>query len=162
MTLAPFWERVAMAPLSTHIGETWWFPFLESIHVIAATFLVGSILMVDLRLLGLAGRAYPVTIMSRDVIPWTWVAFAVALVTGAGMFISRADHYVVNRAFQIKLALLILAGINMLVLHRVGWRDLARWDAATATSTAARTAGAASLVIWLGVLLTGRWIGHLL
>jgi len=162
MTLAPFWERVAMSPFSTHIGETWWFPLLESLHVIAATFLVGSILMVDLRLLGAAARSYAVTVLSRDVIPWTWTAFVVALVTGTGMFVSRADHYVVNRAFQIKLALLILAGINMLVLHRVGWRDIARWDTNNPTPTAARTAGAASLVIWLGVLLTGRWIGHLL
>jgi hypothetical protein len=150
-----------MAPLSTHIGETWWFPLLESIHVIAATFLVGSILMVDLRLLGAAGRTYAVATISRDVLPWTWTAFAIALVTGIGMFISRADHYVANRAFQIKLVLLILAGINMLVFHRLGTRGHERPDDAPATS-AARTAGALSLAIWAGVLLTGRWIGHLL
>ena len=162
MTLSAFWERVAMAPLSTHIGETWWFPLLESIHVIAATFLVGTILMVDLRLLGVAGRAYATTVISREVVPWTWGAFTVAVLTGIGMFISRADHYAANPALQIKLVLLVLAGVNMLVFHRIGWRDVAQWDSAAVTSNAAKVAGATSLTIWIGVLLTGRWIGHLL
>ena len=53
--LAEFWTWLESQPLSLYIGESWWFPLLESIHVVMATFLVGSILMVDLRLLGLAG-----------------------------------------------------------------------------------------------------------
>jgi uncharacterized membrane protein len=162
MTLAAFWERVAMAPLSTYIGETWWFPLLESIHVIAATFLVGTILVVDVRLLALAARAYPASIVSRETVPWTWGAFAVAVVTGIGMFLSRADHYVANRAFQIKLILILLAGINVLVFHRIGWRDIESWDKGKRTTTIAKVAGALSICIWLGVLLAGRWVGHLL
>jgi len=162
MSYSSFWERVAMAPLSTHIGETWWFPLLESIHVIAATFLVGTILMVDLRLLGVAGRAYAASVVSREVVPWTWGAFVIAVITGLGMFLSRADHYVINRAFQIKLALLVLAGINMLVFQRIGWREIARWDQAVVTTTHAKLAAVTSLVLWVGVLLAGRWIGHLL
>jgi hypothetical protein len=144
------------------IGESWWFPLLESLHVITATFVVGSILMVDLRLLGLAARQHPVSRITREVIPWTLTAFGLSAVTGAGMFMTRASHYIDNRAFQVKLVLLVLAGVNMAVFHLGTSRGLARWDTAPVTSAASRLAGASSLLLWVGVMLAGRWIGHLL
>ena len=73
--------------LAQYIGESWWFPFLESIHVVASTFVVGSILMVDLRLLGLAGSRYAISRITRDVLPWTWGAVALSVVAGSGMFV---------------------------------------------------------------------------
>src|ERR687896_99295 len=98
MSLAGLWTWLENLPIAGHIGATWWFPFLESIHVVSATFVVGSILMVDLRLLGLAARAYPVSRITKEVVPWTYRACAVSVATGAGMFISRASHYADNRA----------------------------------------------------------------
>jgi hypothetical protein len=155
------WTWLEGLPIAAHIGETWWFPFLESIHVLAATFLVGSILMVDLRLLGLAARNHAVSRLAREVLPWTRSAFAIAALAGLGMFISQANRYVDNRAFQVKAGLLILAGINMAVFHLVTVRSIAQWDTAAATSAAAKFAGACSLLLWIGIMLAGRWIGHL-
>ena len=162
MSLSPFWAWLEALPLSTAIGESWWFPLLESLHVITATFVVGSILMVDLRLLGLAARRHPVSQITREVIPWTLTAFGLSAVTGVGMFMTRASHYIDNRAFQVKLVLLVLAGINMAVFHFGTARGLARWDTSSVTSAASRLAGASSLLLWVGVMLAGRWIGHLL
>jgi len=162
VSLSPFWAWLEALPLSTAIGESWWFPLLESLHVITATFVVGSILMVDLRLLGLAARQHPVGRITREVIPWTLTAFGLSAVTGVGMFLTRASHYIDNRAFQVKLVLLVLAGVNMAVFHFGTSRSMARWDKSSVTSAASRLAGASSLGLWVGVMLAGRWIGHLL
>ena len=161
MSLADFWVWLESLPLSSQIGATAWFPLLESIHVLASTFVVGSILMVDLRLIGLAGIRHPVSRIVREVIPWTYAASAVSVVTGVGMFLTRASHYAANVAFQIKIALLVLAAINMAIFHLVSVRGISGWDTAATPSAAARVAGACSLVLWVGIMLSGRWIGHL-
>ena len=85
-----FWEWLEMLPLSARIGETWWFPLLESVHVLTAMFVVGSIAWVDLRLLGAAALLYPVSRFTREFLIWTWAAFAIALVSGFGMFMTGA------------------------------------------------------------------------
>lgn len=156
-----FWWWLQDLPLSMHIGGTWWFPLLESIHVLAIAFVVGSIAVVDLRLLGVAASRYAVSSMSREVVPWTWGAFAVSTVTGLGMFITRPTAYVENPAFQLKLVLLALAGANVLVVHRLVYRGIESWDGQSWTPLGAKFSGGMSLLIWVMVVLAGRWTGHL-
>jgi Family of unknown function (DUF6644) len=160
--LANLWAWLEALPLAEQIGATWWFPLLESFHVLSSTFIVGSILMVDLRLLNLAGTKYPVTRIIREVIPWTYAASAVSVITGVGMFVTRASRYAEIPAFQIKMALLVLAAVNMAIFHLVSARGISNWDTASSTTSAARFAGACSLLLWVGVMLAGRWVGHLL
>jgi len=161
MTLAELWSALEAWPLAAHIGETWWFPLLESLHVLTAALVVGSILMVDLRLLGLATRQQRVSQIGREVLGWTWAAFVLALLSGAGMFITRASYYAANVAFQIKVALLLLAALNVLAFHFMTARSIDRWDTAATPPPPVRLAGACSLVLWMAVMLAGRWIGHL-
>lgn len=157
-----FWESVQALPLSEHIGFTWWFPFLESIHVLAMGFVVGTILMVDLRLLGVAALRYPTSLMTRELIPWTWAGFIIAAVTGLGLFMTRPTGYVINTAFQIKFMLLPLAALNMAWFQFRTMRDVELWDTDAVPPPAAKIAGVASLVLWAGILLAGRWTGHIL
>ena len=147
--------------LAQIIAATNWFPLLETIHVIAVTLLLGSILWVDLRLLGLAARRYPISTLGNELLPWTWGAFAVATFTGLGMFITRAASHMVNPAFQWKLFLLALAGANMVIFHRLIYRKLGDLDCAERPPGRGRFFGASSLAIWSGVMLAGRWIGHI-
>jgi uncharacterized protein DUF6644 len=155
------WTWLETLPIAMYIGESWWFPFLESIHVLTSTFMVGSIAMLDLRLLGLAARSHAASRITKEILPWTRGAFAVSALAGAGMFISQANRYVDNRAFQVKAVLLILAGINIAVFHLGTVRSMPRWDTAAVTSAAARVAGVGSLLLWIAIMLAGRWIGHL-
>lgn len=152
--LEQFWSWLEMRPLAMHIGESAWFPFLESVHVLSAVFVVGTVLMADLRLLGWAAQRYPVTVITREVVPWTWGAFVLATVTGVALFSVRASAYVANPAFLAKVVLLVLAGVNMLALHFIALRDTAR-------PRLQALAGGCSLLVWIGVVLAGRWIGHL-
>jgi hypothetical protein len=162
MGLEDFWVQVATHPISTHIGGTWWFPFLESIHVLGAVTVVGAILTVDLRLLGLAARRYDASRVVKELVPWSQGAFVVAVLTGLGLFVTRADGYMGNPAFQTKLVLLALAGVNIAVFHLKTFHSVGEWERAAPPPFKARVTGAASLFTWMGVLLAGRWIGHLL
>ncbi len=158
---SPLWIDIENWPLSWEIGGTSWFPFLESIHVIAAAMVVGSILMVDLRLLGLAATRYSITTLSKELVPWSWGAFVLATITGLGMFITRAASHVVNPAFQWKIVLLTLAGANMAYFHFRVYRQIAQWDTVVATPAQLKIVGSMSLFLWAGVMLAGRWVGHI-
>jgi hypothetical protein len=135
------------------------FPWLESVHVLAITLVLGTIAVADLRLLGIASLKRPVTKVLDEVLPVTWVAFAIAAITGVAMFTSNAVEYSHNTAFQLKMVLLVLAGLNMLGFQLITFRGVGQWDEARATPTGARFAGAFSLLAWIGIVAFGRWIG---
>lgn len=136
------------------------FPWIESVHVLAIVIVVGTISIVDLRLLGIASLDISAKRLMRDVIPYTWGAFAVAAITGSLMFSSDATHYAHNRLFQIKLVMLVLAGLNMAVFHLFGERDIERWDTPGATTpVAAKAAAVISLIAWVAVVSLGRGTG---
>jgi tryptophan-rich sensory protein len=146
-------------PLPTQIRESeWMFPTIETAHVFALVLVIGSIVTVDLRLLGFANRDRPFSQLAREMLPWTWTAFVVAAIAGALMFTSKALTYAGNIPFRIKMLCLLFAGLNMLWFHWVGSRHLARWDASKPPPRA-RFAGAVSLLLWTVIVATGRWIG---
>ena len=134
------------------------FPLLESVHVMALSVVFGTILIVDLRLLGVASRHRPFVRMSSELLRITWGAFAMAALTGALMFITNARVYAGNTSFRVKMVLLVLAGINMALFHWLGTRHLETWDRKRPPSSA-KFAGGASLVLWTTIVAAGRWIG---
>ncbi|HEX3835884.1 MAG TPA: DUF6644 family protein [Steroidobacteraceae bacterium] len=140
-------------------GSLYYFPFLESFHVMALAVLFGSILVVDLRALGVASTHRSFTRMSTELLRITWGAFVISACTGAMMFITNARVYAHNTPFQIKMVLLALAGINMAVFHLTAGRTVATWDKAPAAPKAGRITAGVSLGLWLGIILAGRVIG---
>jgi hypothetical protein len=143
----------------TEIRESvWLFPTIETVHVFALVLVVGSIMTVDLRLLGLANRERPFSELAGEMLPWTWVAFAVAASAGLLMFSSKALTYYGNIPFRIKMCCLLLAGLNMALFHWLGTRHLATWDRQQPPMPA-RFAGGASLLLWTTIVAAGRWIG---
>lgn len=147
-------------PFAVAIAEsTWLFPAIEVLHVVALALVVGSIAMLDLRLLGVSRRDYGVMELTAETLPWTWSAFAVAVITGSLMFSSAATTYAENIPFRFKLLLLLLAGINMAVFHLTAYRRVHNWNHQIPTPRAARVAGTLSLTFWVGVVFFGRWIG---
>jgi hypothetical protein len=139
-------------------GTEWFFPIIETFHVMALTIVMGSIAMVDLRLLGIASRSSPVSRLSAEILPWTWTAWCVAAVFGTLLFISNASTYAANPQFELKFVCMGLAAINMLVFQFGAYRDIARWDTGK-TPVSAKVAGALSLTFWIGVVFFGRWTG---
>jgi uncharacterized protein DUF6644 len=135
------------------------FPLIESVHVLAICLVVGSILAVDLRLLGLAWSNRSVSSVTRGVLPLTWGAFVVAVGSGGLMFISNATKYLGNGFFIAKMILIGVAGLNMLMFHFISAKDQPRWDNQALPPLSARLAGGISMVLWIAVVACGRWIG---
>jgi len=158
--LAGLFQKLHDLPLSEWIrANELAFPWLESVHVLAITLVLGSIAVVDLRLLGLASAKRPVTEVLRNILPVTWIAFAVALITGSGMFLSNAVDYSKNFPFRMKMLLMLLAGLNMLCFHFITYRSISQWNESPHTPPAARVAGGVSVLMWLAIVAFGRWIG---
>jgi hypothetical protein len=132
---------------------------VEATHVLAAVMVFGTVLIVDLRLLGLLDSARAFTRVSRETLPLTWIAFGLAVITGSLMFTTSAATYFGNTAFQWKVLALSAAGLNMALFQLVTARSIAAWDADTSPPRAARVAGLISIFLWAAVVLLGRWIG---
>jgi hypothetical protein len=135
------------------------FPTVEGLHVLACALVVGSVGLVDLRLLGVAAFDRSIARLMGQVLPITWIAFGCAVMTGATLFSSQAVEYFHNMAFRLKFLVLILVALNVCVFHLFTCRGLRSWDEAVTTPAAARFAGSMSLLLWIGVLGCGRWIG---
>jgi hypothetical protein len=137
-------------PLGVTVRQSiWLFPIVETIHTVGIVLMAGTIAVVDLRLLGFALRREPVSAVLVQVLPWTWSGFAMMFLTGALLVSSEAVKLYSSLFFRVKLALLIIAGINMLVFHRT-----------VHTPARARLAGALSLTCWIGIIAMGRAIGY--
>jgi hypothetical protein len=135
------------------------FPFIESVHVLSICLVVGSILAVDLRLLGLASIRRSVSRVTYGILPLTWCAFVVAVASGGLLFISNATKYLGNGFFIAKLFLIGAAGLNMAIFHAISAKDLPRWENETRLPLPARLAGGLSILLWVAVVACGRWIG---
>ena len=160
MTLHIFLDWLNSQPFAVAIAESdWLFPTIETAHVFALTMVVGSIAMVDLRLLRAAGRDLAVSQLTNSVLPWTWGSFLLALITGVLLFASKAPQYVTYFPFVAKMALLVLAGANMLLFHFITYRSVRDWDTSSDPPIMAKIAGGSSLLLWCGIVVCGRWIG---
>ncbi len=148
-------------PFGTAIREsTYAFPAIETVHTLGIMVLVGTIAVVDLRLLGLSFKDTPVSRLYRQIIPWTWGGFAVMFVSGLLLFASEAKTNYTNTPFRIKLLLLILVGLNPLLFHTTTFRKVQTWDLARTTPLRARLTAIISLCLWSGIIVTGRLIAY--
>lgn len=134
-------------------------PIVEAIHVMAIAVVFGTILVVDLRLLGVRDTRRAYTQVSREMLRWTWVAFVVAVITGAMMFAANAVTYYQNLPFRLKMLALVGAGVNMAVFHLFTARNVDEWNLNRAAPAGGRVAAAVSIALWVSVIFFGRWIG---
>lgn len=141
--------------------STYMFPIIETIHTLGIILLVGTIAVLDLRLLGLIMKHEPVSRLAQQVLPWTWFGFANMFITGFLLTAAEAATNYYNTAFRIKLVLLFLVGLNPLIFHLTIYRSVNTWDVANVTPLRARTAATCSLVLWAGIIVAGRMIAYL-
>jgi hypothetical protein len=152
------WLQATSLAVFIH-DKKWAFTTIEVTHVIAICTVIGSIALVDLRLLGIASAKRPFTQLARDVLPLTWAAFVLAAMTGSLMFISNAAAYFTTTTFWIKMSIMALAGINMLVFEFKTVRGVQEWDLRQTPPPPARLAGGISLACWLLIFVFGRVTG---
>jgi hypothetical protein len=148
---APLDALAHWSPIAALKANAYAYPALEVVHIVALATVFGTLLIVDLRILGLM-KALPLATTAKNLLPWTWLGFALAALTGLTMFATRAGDLVSNSAFLAKMILLMIAGTNAGILHSRGTID--------ETSGLTRAQAALSLVLWIAIVTCGRWIAY--
>ena len=137
----------------------WLYPAVETAHIVGISILVGSIAILDLRLLGLS-RALPVRKLAAHVLPWSIASFALILPSGLAMFVAHAGELIANPVFVLKFCLIFAALTNAAVFHAGVFRGAASWDVDAMPPPAARLAATLSLLLWLSVIACGRLLAY--
>ena len=149
------WMEVNL-PGGTYLREsTYGFSILLTAHVVSMCLFLGLIIMMDLRLMGLGNRRTPPAEIQRRLFPWQIFGFIIMVISGVLLFYSKPLYYYGKGFFWTKMVLMGLAGLNAGIIHLVTHRGQGGWD-----SGAAKTAGAASLILWASVLITGRLVAY--
>ena len=132
-------------------GAPWPFPVLETLHIVGLLLVFGTVLIVDLRLLGAVLRREPGWQVSGDLMRWAWPGFGVQILTGPLLFIANSRKFYDSPFFRSKLVLLVLAiAFHFIVVRRVS----ASVDAGVSPPRA-RLAGGVSLALWAAVIVSG-------
>jgi uncharacterized protein DUF6644 len=161
MSLLRFCEWLANTPWSIALHESLWaYPLVESVHVLALCVALGMTVMMDLRLLGLTMRRAPVSEVAGRLLPWTVAGFVVMVISGALLFYAIPVRTYQNIFFRIKVAMLILSGLNAWFFHSTIYRKVADWDLDPVPPKRARLAGGLSLALWAGIVVAGRMIAY--
>lgn len=137
----------------------WLFPAIETLHLVGMAALLGTVAVLDLRLLGWAMRRERVSSLVGKLLPWAWAGFGVQVVTGGLLFSSEAVKVYSNPAFRLKMLLILLAGIHAFIFHWIVYRDVANWDDSALLPLKAKLSGFASILLWVGIVAAGRFIG---
>jgi hypothetical protein len=151
---------IEQSPLAAAMrGQLWLYPIVEIFHIAGFVVLVGAVVMFDLRVLGLS-PGISIRALARHLLPWAVAALIVIVPTGLMMFSAHATEFVDNRAFALKLTLIMLAFINAATFHVGVFRRAETWDTVVSAPPAARAHALASLLLWVGVVSCGRLIAY--
>lgn len=138
----------------------WLYPAVEIVHIVGFVVLVGAAVMFDLRVLGLS-KQVPVRGLARHLLPWSVAALLLVVPSGLAMFAAHASDLLGNRAFQLKMGLLLAAGMNAAIFHTGPYRSVARWDTQAAAPAGARVSVALSILLWISIIACGRLLAYL-
>lgn len=147
-------------PLATYVRESEiTFPVLQTFHALGIMLMVGTILIVDLRILGVVLKDRPAADVGATLLPLTWAGFAVMLISGGVLLTAQSGQLYDNGFLRTKLVLLVLAGVNVAIFHATAYRGIAAWAGGPAPGSA-KAAAAGSLLLWAAVIVTGRYIAY--
>lgn len=153
------WLESTQGSIALH-ESIWVYPIVESVHVLTLSLFLGLTVLVDLRLLGASLLATPVSQVVRRLRPWMLAGFAVMVTSGALLFYAAPVRTYSNIFFRLKMAFLLLAGLNVAAFHFSTTRSMPQWDLDRRPPSRARLAAALSLALWGAITVCGRMIAY--
>lgn len=144
---------------ATMVAEALWaYPLFETMHTLGMAMLVGSLGLINLRVLGYKPEL-PI-LGTKDLLPLAWLGFTLNLISGLALFTSDAVYFWESYTFRIKMVLILLGGINAFVLGRTAFRRAELAGGTYAASPGVKLTAASSLVFWVGAIIAGRLIAY--
>ena len=151
---------LAGLPLSQYIQANGWVvPTLQSVHILAISIVLASVAMLDLRLAGVIGREQSMRTLTLRFYPWIWGALAVLLATGLLMVVGEPERELLNVLFWTKMVLIVAAVAATAPVRRMV-EDRRFRDLPPGKRALIRACATASLILWVGVVICGRWIAY--
>jgi len=161
MSLLAFFEWLANTSWSVDLHESQYaYPLIESIHVWTMAVFFGSVVMFDLRLLGVTMRKVPASDVVDRLLPLTIAAFVIMVISGTLLFFAIPLRSYQSIFFRFKMLLLLLAGLNVWIFQSRVYPKVVAWDVDGVPPRAAKLAGAVSLALWIGIVFSGRMIAY--
>ena len=136
------------------------YPISLTSHVVSMCLIAGLLVMMDLRLTGLGNLKTSVSDIQNRLFPWQMIGLAMAVISGGALFFAQPMRFYVNFWFWIKMLLMLLALVNAMWFHNTIYQSVAQWDTDARPPKAARLAGLFGLLLWSGVIVTGRMIAY--
>jgi hypothetical protein len=159
--VAQFSDWLSQTPVSMTIQSVEWIiPMVQSVHILAIAIVMSSVVMVDLRLMGVMGHTQPVSGLARRFMPWVWWSLLVLLVTGAVLITAEPRRDLLNPVFQAKMALLLVAMAVTALFQTTVARNMETWDLSPNKRTGAWVTAILSLLVWTAIVGCGRWIAY--
>ncbi len=159
--ISSFCDWLENTPVSLIIQSvSWIIPLVQSIHIMAVTVIVGSVLAVDMKLLGAVGRGSPISGATRRFLPWIWVALVVLLLTGATLTAAEPKRELLNWVFRLKMVLIVLVCAVTGAFQVTVSRNASAWGNTPSNQWQARLLAIGTLAIWITIIFCGRWIGY--
>jgi hypothetical protein len=143
-------------------GSSYVHPWITVFHVLGMGLFAGTILMMDLRLLGLGNMRTPFSQVQRRLFPWQIFGMAISTITGLLLVFANPMNYATNVIFWTKMLAMVVAALNALAFHFITEYSLAEWDAGQTPPFAAKLAGGLSIALWVNVVVAGRLIPYAL
>jgi hypothetical protein len=138
----------------------WIIPTLQTVHILCVAVVFASALMVDFRMFRLFEREVPLPQVMRRFLPAIWPVLVILLLTGSLLIIAEPRRSLVNSTFQLKMLLLVIAIVLTAALQRGIASSPEFWEQDRGHRIAGRLVATASILVWSGILLAGRWIAY--
>jgi len=142
-------------------GAMWVIPTIQTVHIVAVAIAIASAFLLDLRVLGVFATGERSDRVANRLSPWARGAIAALAVSGALLIVAEPERCLTNAAFWSKMLMLTLAITATWILHNGIRRTCAFWEISLPHRVAGKIIAGASLLLWSGVVLAGRWIAYL-
>ena len=144
------WEALQHTGWVTTLATSrWLYGLVSVVHYSAVFFCVGTIVLLDLRILGVADRNQALSVLAEQLRPWTWIGLGAVAVSGFLLFATEAGSFATATPFRLKMLVIVLAAVSALAIE---W-SLPKWDRAPAMPVTARVVALISILLWLGAIL---------
>ena len=144
------WEALEQSAWVKSLGETGWlYAGITVIHFLTMFWCIGSMAIVDLRVVGVAARRQKVEELAEHLFPWAWTGFALAIISGFLMFTTSAGDLAPDPVFQIKVALILISAVFAFLVQR----GVPKWAQAPKIPTGAKILAVVSLLLWIATIL---------
>jgi hypothetical protein len=161
-SIQEFSNWLAATPASAKIQDvSWIIPTVQTIHILSIAIVMSSVLLIDLRVLGVISRTQAIDTVARRFLPWIWFTLIVLALSGGTLIVGEPGRSLQNPAFIAKMSM--LATVVLLTLSFQGGlrRDAQFWDVSRGRRLGGRLIAGVSLLLWVGIVFAGRWIAYI-